>query len=169
MSTMGKHYHGQLQLAPQANIGIVVAKFHSLITKRLWEGATGLLEQVGATSNQLTTIWVPGALEMPWALQQLVNQQSYTGLLALGAVVEGETDHYQVVVHQAAAGIAKVSRQLPTGVGLLTCKTFEQALARAGGKAGNKGADAALALVEMMSLASQLAQASLSKGISHAK
>lgn len=141
---------------------IVVARFNALVTERLADGAERALIAHGVDADAIDVIWVPGAYELPWAAQQAAESGRYDAAVCLGAVIRGETDHYDYVCGPAASGLAEVGRRsgLPIGFGLLTCDTTDQALARAGGKAGNKGADAALAALELANLRSALADAS---------
>lgn len=135
-------------------VGIVVAKFNDLVTKRLLAGACQTLNQAEITTENIEIFWVPGAFEIPRVVKLLSESQRVTGIIALGAVVRGETAHFDYVCSAAANGIAEVSLNGPVPVmfGVLTTDTMEQALNRAGGKAGNKGSECALGLLEMISL-----------------
>ncbi|MGC8465763.1 MAG: 6,7-dimethyl-8-ribityllumazine synthase [Acidimicrobiales bacterium] len=136
----------------------VVARFNSLVTEPLLRGAQDCLVRHGAALDDLKTVWVPGALEIPLACKLLAQAGGLDGILALGAVIRGETAHFDVVVGQSAAGIARVSYDfsLPVVNAVLTTEDTDQAFARAGTKAGNKGFDAALALMEMAEVAAKL-------------
>jgi len=138
--------------------GIVLARFNSFIGERLLEGALDTLLRHGAERSQITIARVPGAFEMPLALKHMAASKKYDALIALGCVIRGETPHFEYVAGEAARGIAQVGQQfdIPVGFGLLTVDTIEQAIERAGAKAGNKGADAALAVIEMANLLKQL-------------
>ncbi|MCY2958183.1 MAG: 6,7-dimethyl-8-ribityllumazine synthase [Planctomycetota bacterium] len=135
-------------------IAIVVARFNEVVTERLLQGALDLLRQRGVQDDAITVAWVPGAFELPLACQWLAKSGRHDAVLALGAVVRGGTDHYGYVCHAVTDGVLRVT--LATGVpiafGVLTCSEMAQALARAGGDAGNKGADAAAAAIAMAQL-----------------
>jgi len=132
-------------------IGIVVSRFNANITSRLLEGALEALRAHGAASADLTVVHVPGAFELPLAAQRLAQQGNVQAVICLGAVVRGETPHFEYVAAQAAEGIAAVARAcgLPVTFGVITADTMEQAVARAGRGAGNKGYEAAVAALEM--------------------
>jgi 6,7-dimethyl-8-ribityllumazine synthase len=137
---------------------LVAAKFNPEIVDRLVEGAfAGFLDQ-GVVKDRLELFRVPGAFEIPLVCQTLAATGAYAAIVALGAVIQGDTDHYEYVCREAAAGINRVA--LDTGVpvlfGILTCQTEELALARAGGTEGNKGYDVAVAAVEMAKLLHQI-------------
>ena len=138
--------------------GLVAARFNQRIVERLIEGAVDTLVRHGVAATDLTLVRVPGAWEIPTALAELAAGGGYAALVALGAVVRGETPHFDYLCSQCSAGIAAVARdhRLPIGFGVLTCDTSEQAEERAGGKAGNKGAEAALAALEMADLIARL-------------
>lgn len=133
---------------------IVVASFNAAQSELLLHGAVDALLRHGVASENLTVVRVPGAWEIPLALAELARGAGYDGLVALGVVIRGETPHFDVVVDGCTRGAARVSEEhrLPVGLGVLTCETVEQAVARAGGKAGNKGAEAAVAALEMANL-----------------
>jgi 6,7-dimethyl-8-ribityllumazine synthase len=140
--------------------GIVAARFNGRLVDDLVAGAVDCLVRHGVSRSDLTLVRVPGAFELPFALDRLAARGGYHGLVALGVVIRGETPHFDYVCSQASAGIARVSheRGLPIGFGLLTTDNPAQAAERAGGKAGNKGWDAAMAALEMADLAARLAQ-----------
>lgn len=131
--------------------GIVVARFNDLITSRLHEGARKSLLKSGVQEQNLFEVEVPGSFEVPLAAQWLIDEKKVDGVVAIGAVIRGSTSHYDYVCSSASSGIMNVqlSRSVPVGFGILTCDTLEQALDRAGGKLGNKGAEVALAVLEM--------------------
>lgn len=139
--------------------GIVAARFNGRLVDDLVAGAVDCLVRHGVSRSDLTLVRVPGAFELPFALDRLAARGGFDGLVALGVVIRGETPHFDYVCSQASAGIARVSheRGLPIGFGLLTTDTPAQAAERAGGKAGNKGWDAAMAALEMADLAARLA------------
>jgi 6,7-dimethyl-8-ribityllumazine synthase len=138
--------------------GIVASRFHDFIVDRLIAGALDMLTKHGASPSDIEIVRVPGAFEMPLALKKLAAGRRYNALLALGCVIRGATPHFDYVAGEATRGIGAVSleHEIPIGFGLLTVETIEQAIERAGTKAGNKGADAALAAVQMASTLKQL-------------
>ena len=133
---------------------LVCSRFNDLIVSRLEHGARDALVRHGVDDASISTVWVPGALEIPIVVKALAETGRYAAIVALGAVMRGATYHFEVVANQSAAGLTRVA--LDTGVvvgnGILTVDTMEQALERAGSKAGNKGADAALAALETVDL-----------------
>jgi 6,7-dimethyl-8-ribityllumazine synthase len=138
--------------------GIIVSRWNSLVTNALLDGALRILEHHGGDQNQMEVIRVPGCFEIPLAAKLLARQNSFDALICLGAVVRGETTHHEHIAREVSSGIQKISQEfnLPIGFGILTTETMDQALERAaksiGGKAGNKGEEAALAAVEMANL-----------------
>ena len=137
---------------------VVVSRFNETITQKLLEGALEALTKHGATWDDVDVVWVPGAWELPIAARRLLSTDRYVAVVALGAVVRGETPHFDFVAGEAARELARAAREFDTPVtfGLLTCDTMEQAQARAGGDHGNKGWDAALAALEMADLLARL-------------
>ncbi len=135
-------------------LGLVAARFHGSIVERLIAGAREALTRHGVPEERIELVRVPGAWEMPAALDALANSGRFDALVALGAVIRGETPHFDYICNECAAGCARVtaSTGLAVGFGLLTCDDAEQAAARAGGKAGNKGQEAAEAALEMACL-----------------
>lgn len=133
-------------------IAIVVSRFNDAITSRLLTGARDALVGCGVRESDILELWVPGAWELPLAAKALAESGKYDALVALGCVIRGETTHHIHVGGESASGLAQVSLQtrVPIGFGVLTTDTDEQADARAGGEHGNKGADAALAAIEMV-------------------
>ncbi len=144
---------GKLTLS-SAKIAIVAGRFNSLITKQLIEGAEDGLVRHGIDTNDITLIWVPGAYEVPLTAQAVAETGKYDAIICLGAVIRGSTPHFDFVANEAAKGIAQVSMQqrLPIIFGILTTDTIEQAIERAGTKAGNKGYDAAITAIEMINV-----------------
>ena len=140
---------------------LVASRFNELVVDKLVEGALHCLRSHGVADDQVDLAWVPGAFELPLVAKRLAATGRYDAVVCLGAVIRGETDHYEHVAGQAAAGIQRA--MLETGVplmfGVLTTDTLEQALDRAGGKHGNKGFDAALAAIETTGLLDALAEA----------
>lgn len=137
---------------------IVAARFNDALVQRLIDGALDCLRRHGADDSQLHLVRVPGAFELPLAVQRVAASRQYDGIVALGVVIRGATPHFDYVCGQAAAGLQRVSLDsgVPVGFGLLTCDSIEQVIERAGTKAGNKGADAALSTIEMVKLLRQL-------------
>jgi len=135
-------------------VAIVASKFNSLVVDRLVEGAVGTLEQHGISSDNIIIYEVPGAYELPLAVKNIAAQSDISGVIALGAVIKGATPHFDYVCSNAASGImnAQLETNKPISFGVLTTNTLEQALERSGSKAGNKGIEAALANLEMISL-----------------
>jgi 6,7-dimethyl-8-ribityllumazine synthase len=148
---------GQLD-ASGLRIGIVAARFNEAIVERLVAGALDNLRRHGADAADLEVVWVPGAFELPVVLRALAGSGRFDALVALGCVVRGATPHFDHVAGQAAAGTAAVAREsgIPVAFGVLTTDTWEQAVERAGGKLGNKGAEAALTAVETARLLTAL-------------
>ncbi len=138
--------------------GVVASRFNGRIADRLVEGALDCLLRHGVAPGAVRVVRVPGAWEIPGALDELARGGEVDALVALGVVIRGETPHFDVIVESAARGIARAGRdhKLPVGFGLLTCDTSQQAEERAGGKAGNKGWEAALAALEMAGLYARL-------------
>ena len=135
-------------------VAIVVARFNGFITERLLEGAVDALKRHGADPEGLTVVRVPGAFEIPLACQLLAAGGDYDAVVALGCVIRGATPHFDYVSAEVAKGLARaaIDSAVPVTFGVLTTDTIEQAVERAGTKAGNKGVDAALAAVEMVSV-----------------
>ena len=129
---------------------IVAGRFNEAVTRRLLAGAEETLEAAGFTADRVDVIWVPGAFEIPVVVHTGLATGQYAVAVALGAVIRGETSHNEHIATEAARGIADaaVRHSTPVGFGVLTCDTMEQALARSGGSAGNKGVDAARAAIE---------------------
>jgi 6,7-dimethyl-8-ribityllumazine synthase len=142
-------HHGQLR-AEGRRFGIVVGRFNEFITRQLLEGARDCLVRHGADDDAIEAFWVPGAWEIPGALRRLAAARRHDALIALGAVIRGGTPHFDYVAGQVAGGVAAVGAQadVPVVFGVLTTDTIEQAIERAGTKAGNKGWEAALAAIE---------------------
>ena len=152
-----KNIDGDLT-ARGTRFGVAVARFNSFISERLLEGALDALTRHGADAANIEVVRVPGAFEMPLVLKAMAESKKYDALIALGCVIRGETPHFEYVAGECAKGVSQVSMQynLPIGFGVLTVDTIEQAIERAGAKAGNKGADAALTVIEMVNLLKKL-------------
>ena len=133
---------------------IVVSRFNAFITERLLQGALDALRRAGALSTDITIMRVPGSFELPVAARMLAQTGKYDAILAIGCLLRGDTAHYDVIVNECARGIGQSAQDtgVPHAFGVLTCDTLEQAIDRAGLKAGNKGYEAGLAAVEMASL-----------------
>jgi 6,7-dimethyl-8-ribityllumazine synthase len=138
---------------------VVASRFNEEITQKLADGAVTTLLDAGAAYEDVDLVWVPGAWELPAAARALLASDRYDAIIAVGAVIRGETPHFDFVAGEASRGLADASAEFhtPVGFGLLTCDTMEQAEARAGGLHGNKGADAARAAIEMADLFARLA------------
>jgi|SRR5436190_11871421 len=137
---------------------VVASRFNESVTQKLVDGALDALVRHGAVADDVDVVWVPGAWELPSAVRRLLATDRYDALVALGAVVRGDTPHFDYVAGEASRGLADAGAafETPIGFGLLTCDTMAQAEARAGGEHGNKGWDAALAALEMADLFDRL-------------
>jgi 6,7-dimethyl-8-ribityllumazine synthase len=142
----------------KANFCIVVARFNSFIVESLLEGAVDTLKRHGAAESDITVVRVPGAFELPLALEKIAAKGDYDAIIALGAVIRGGTPHFEYVAAECVKGMAQVNLKhgVPVAFGVLTVDTIEQAIERAGTKAGNKGAEAAISAIEMVNLLRQL-------------
>lgn len=154
---MATYIEGDLQAAGK-KFGIIVSRFNSFVSERLLDGALDTLLRSGADDGALDVVRVPGAFEIPLMAQKMAKSGNYDGVICLGAVIRGATSHYDLVANEAAKGIAQVSHEtgIPVIFGVLTTDTIEQAIERAGTKAGNKGADAALCALELANLLKRL-------------
>jgi 6,7-dimethyl-8-ribityllumazine synthase len=139
-------------------LAVVASRFNEEITRRLVDGAMDALDRHGVPAENVDLVWVPGAWELPAAARHLLATDRYDALIALGAVIRGETPHFDYVAGEASRGLARASAEYdrPVGFGLLTCDDLPQARARAGGTHGNKGWDAAMAALEMADLFDRL-------------
>lgn len=144
--------------AQDMKIAIVVARFNEFITSKLLSGCIDCLKRHDADDDKITVAWVPGAFEIPMAAKKMAESGKYDAVIALGAVIRGATPHFDYVCAEAAKGIAQVSMQtgVPLAFGVLTTENIQQAVERAGTKAGNKGVDCAMAAMEMVNLFRQL-------------
>ncbi len=158
MSTMAE-YAGAL--APVGRIGIVVSRYHERVTGRLLDGAVRCCREAGIADSAVDVVWVSGAFELGAAAAALAETGRYAALVALGAVIRGETPHFDYVAGEAARalGTLSVSRALPVGFGLLTVESMQQAMERAGGAAGNKGYEAAEAAIRTADVIRQVRHA----------
>lgn len=150
---MVKLFEGNL-IGKNKTFGIVVSRFNSFITKRLLEGAQDCLIRHGIKEDDIDVFWVPGACELPITAMRLAKNAKHNGIVCLGAVIRGETPHFDYVSSEAAKGISEVglTTGIPTIYGVITTDTLEQAIDRAGARGGNKGAEAALTALEMVNL-----------------
>jgi 6,7-dimethyl-8-ribityllumazine synthase len=157
-----KTLEGSPIAAPGLRLWLVASRFNALVVEPLIHGAQDALVRHGVKAADITLVRVPGAWEIPWTCQQIATAGGHHGkadaIVALGAVVRGNTPHFDYVAGEVAKGVAQVTMNtgMIIGFGVLTTDTMEQALERAGGKAGNKGADAALTALEMVSLRAAL-------------
>ncbi len=151
------------QLAAQGlRFAIVVSRFNSLVTQRLLDGALDALRRHGADENAITVVYVPGSFEIPLAAKRLAQSGAFDAVICLGCIIRGDTPHFEYVASGAAKGIAQVALEtgVPTIFGVVTADTLEQALERAGAKAGNRGFEAAMTAMEMANLMRQLSAGS---------
>ncbi len=139
-------------------LGIVLGRFNSFIGDALLGGAIDVLERHGVDTSNITVVNVPGAFEIPLAVKKMAESGNYDGVIALGAVIRGSTPHFDFVAGECAKGLnaAQLDTGVPVGFGVLTVDTIEQAIERAGTKAGNKGAEAAMTVVEMVNVLAKL-------------
>ncbi len=146
-------FEGKL-IAGDIRIGIVAARFNEFITARLLGGAEDALLRHGVTAEQIDLAWVPGAFEIPLIAQKMAETEKYDAVICLGAVIRGATSHYDYVCNEASKGIAQVGLKagIPVLFGVITTENIEQAIERAGTKAGNKGYDVACSAIEMINL-----------------
>lgn len=154
---MSKSYEGSL-VAEGLRFGIIASRFNDLIVRRLLSGALDTLARHGAKEEQVETAWVPGSFEIPLVAQRLAESGRYDAVICLAAIIRGATPHFEYVASEAAKGIAQVSQRtgVPVIYGVVTADTIEQAVERAGTKAGNRGADAARSAIEMANLMREL-------------
>lgn len=150
---MAQYLEGHLQGAGR-KIGIVVARFNSFISEKLLEGAIDSLVRSGVSSDDIVVARVPGAFEIPLAAQRMARSGKHDAIICLGAVIRGATPHFDYVAGEVAKGTAQVmlDTSIPVMFGVLTTESIEQAIERAGTKAGNKGSDVAIAALEMINL-----------------
>jgi len=152
-----QQFNGQLD-AKGKRFAIVLARFNDFIGQKLLEGALDCIERHGGSRDDVTVVRVPGAFEIPLAAAKLADRGGHDAVLCLGAVIRGATPHFEYVASESAKGVAQVmlEKRIPVAYGILTTDTIEQAVERAGAKAGNKGWDAALSAIEMADLLGRL-------------
>jgi 6,7-dimethyl-8-ribityllumazine synthase len=154
---MVKEIQGKLA-AGKAKFAIVVSRFNEFITSKLLSGAIDTLQRHGAEDEHITVIWVPGAIEITPVAKKLAAGKKFDAVICLGAVIRGQTNHYEYVCQQVSRGVGQINYDtgVPTIFGVLTCDTIEQAIERAGTKSGNAGATAAASAMEMVNVLSQI-------------
>ncbi|MCD6170520.1 MAG: 6,7-dimethyl-8-ribityllumazine synthase [Candidatus Latescibacteria bacterium] len=150
-------YEGKLT-ARDRSFGIVVSRFNEFVSAKLLDGALDCLRRHGCDEGRIDIVWVPGAFEIPLTAKRLAQSEKYDAVICLGAVIRGATPHFEYIASEVSKGVAKVSLEtgMPIAFGILTTDTIEQAIERAGTKAGNKGWDAALGAIEMAELFSKI-------------
>lgn len=148
-----KVYEGQLN-SKDLKLGIVIGRFNEFIGSKLLEGAIDAIKRHGGEKESISIMWVPGAFEIPLAAKKMAQMGGYDAIICLGAVIRGSTPHFDYVASEVAKGVAQVGLELeiPVIFGVLTTDTIEQAIERAGTKAGNKGFEAAVTAIEMVNL-----------------
>ena len=153
MRVMVHEIKGQVVVG-SGRYAIVVSRFNELVTSKLLGGAIDTLQRHGASDEQITVVWVPGACEITQVAKKLAMSQDYAAVICLGAILRGQTTHYDAVCQQVVRGVGQINydTQIPAIFGILTCDTLEQALERSGVKMGNTGANAAITAMEMVSL-----------------
>ncbi len=159
MRKMTRVYEGDL-LAEGLRFGIVVSRFNEFFSRKLLDGGVDHLKRHGASDEDIEVAWVPGGFEIPLTAGKMAKTGKYDAILCLGAIIRGDTPHFEYVAAEVAKGIASVSLQegIPVIFGIITADTLEQAVERSGTKAGNKGADAAETAIEMANLVRQIEQ-----------
>jgi len=151
-------YQGKLVAPAKAKFAVVVSRFNEFVTSKLLSGAIDALRRHGVADGNIDVVWSPGCFEIPLICKQLAVSGKYAAVVCLGAVIRGGTEHYRYIASEVTKGIAAtaMAASLPCIFGILTCDTIEQAVERAGGKSGNKGAEAAIAAIEMSNLMGQI-------------
>ncbi|MEP0813302.1 MAG: 6,7-dimethyl-8-ribityllumazine synthase [bacterium] len=157
---MHREFSGK-RMAAELRVGIVVSRFNDMVTKRLLEGALdALARHTSGEGGSADVFWVPGSFELPMTARRVVNTKQYEAVVALGCLVRGQTDHYELLAHEVTKGLAQIAIKsvIPVTFGVVTADTVEQALERAGLKQGNKGFDAMVSAIEVVSLYRQIAE-----------
>lgn len=149
---------GKLVAPNGMKVGIIASRFNEIITNKLLGGAVDGLVRHGVEENNITAAWVPGAFEIPLIAEKMAASKKYDAIICVGAVIRGSTSHYDYVCNEVSKGISQVSMKsgVPVLFGVITTENIEQAIERAGSKAGNKGYDCALSAIEMVNLIKQL-------------
>ncbi|MEA3356308.1 MAG: 6,7-dimethyl-8-ribityllumazine synthase [Candidatus Bipolaricaulota bacterium] len=154
---MGKTFEGKLA-GTGLRVGIVVGRFNDLITSRLLAGARDRLRRLNVPEEKTDIGWAPGAFEVPRTVKQMADSGRYDGIIALAAVIRGATPHFEYIANELTKGLAKINLEadIPVSYGVITADTVDQAVERAGTKLGNKGAQAAESLIEMINLSREI-------------
>lgn len=154
---MPKELQGMLD-AKGKTFGITISRFNEFITQKLLDGALDCLSRHGAEDEKITIAWVPGSFEIPYAAHRMAKSGKFDAVISLGTVIRGQTPHFDYIANEVAKGVARISLEtgVPTIFGVITADSLEQAIERAGTKAGNKGWDAALSAIEMVKLFEQM-------------
>jgi 6,7-dimethyl-8-ribityllumazine synthase len=154
---MPKELKGMLD-AKGKSFGITISRFNEFITQKLLDGALDCLRRHGAEDEKITIAWVPGSFEIPYAAHRMAKSNKFDAVISLGTVIRGQTPHFDYIANEVAKGVSRISLEtgVPTIFGVITADTLEQAIERAGTKAGNKGWDAALSAIEMAKLFEQM-------------
>ncbi len=154
---MAKVHSGKL-IGTGLKFAVVVSRFNEFVTSKLLSGAMDALVRHGVSEGAVEVAWVPGAFEIPFAAQRMAASKKFDGVICLGAVIRGQTPHWEFIAGEVAKGIAKIGMDtgVPTVFGVLTTDTLEQAIERAGTKSGNKGVDAAMSAIEMANLLKEI-------------
>ena len=152
-----KELQGQMVVKGK-KFGIVISRFNELVSGEMLNGAVDTLVRHGTLENNITAVWVPGAFEIPLTAQKLAQSKKYDAVICLGVIIRGDTPHFDYIANEVSKGLSQVSLKagMPVAFGILTVDTLEQALERAGSKAGNKGRQAAESAIEMVNLMEQL-------------
>ncbi|WP_438351316.1 6,7-dimethyl-8-ribityllumazine synthase [Paenibacillus sp. FA6] len=150
---MAHYFEGNL-VSEGLKYGIVVGRFNEFITSKLLNGALDALKRHGVQDNEIDVAWVPGVFEIPLIAQKMADSGKYDAVITLGTVIRGSTSHYDIVCNEVAKGVAAINLKsgIPTIFGVVTTENIEQAIERAGTKAGNKGYDSAISAIEMANL-----------------
>jgi 6,7-dimethyl-8-ribityllumazine synthase len=153
-----KEFRGKLD-SKDLNVAIVISRFNATITERLLQGAMDVLERTGLARDKVSVARVPGSFEIPLTAQRLAQTERFDAIICLGALIRGETPHFDYICQQVSSGISEIALKfnLPVTYGVITADTVEQAMNRAGLKHGNKGTEAAMAAVEMAGLMKEIA------------
>jgi len=154
---MTEHFTGDLVIRKQ-RFAVVVTRFNNFITTKMRDAAVDTLKRHGCADSNISEVWVPGAFELPLTVKKLAASKDYDAIIAVGCVIRGSTPHFDYIAAEVSKGLAQVAMDsgIPVSFGVLTTNTIEQAVERAGSKAGNKGEDAALTAIEMSNLVKQI-------------